>query len=44
LVVEGRLRLDDAAETIADLAYHLPRRNFATLAERNQASSVRLED
>jgi glucuronate isomerase len=44
LVVEGRLGLDDAAETIADLAYHLPRRNFATLAERNQASSVRLED
>jgi glucuronate isomerase len=28
LVVEGRLGLDDAAETIADLAYHLPKRVF----------------
>jgi glucuronate isomerase len=28
LVVEGRLSEDDAAETIADLAYHLPRRVF----------------
>jgi glucuronate isomerase len=28
LVVERRLGLDDAAETIADLAYHLPRRIF----------------
>ena len=28
LVVEGRLRADDAAEAIADLAYHLPKRVF----------------
>jgi glucuronate isomerase len=28
LVVEGRLSEDEAAETIADLAYHLPRRVF----------------
>jgi glucuronate isomerase len=28
LVVEGRLSEDDAAETIADLAYHLPKRVF----------------
>jgi glucuronate isomerase len=28
LVVEGRLDLDEAAETIADLAYHLPKRVF----------------
>jgi glucuronate isomerase len=28
LVVEGRLGLDDAAQTIADLAYHLPKRIF----------------
>jgi glucuronate isomerase len=28
LVTEGRLSLDDAAETIADLAYHLPKRIF----------------
>lgn len=28
LVVEGRLSLDDAAETIVDLAYHLPKRVF----------------
>jgi len=28
LVTEGRLPLDEAAETIADLAYHLPRRVF----------------
>jgi glucuronate isomerase len=40
LVVEGRLTEDDAADTIADLAYHLPKRVFATLAERNQANSV----
>jgi glucuronate isomerase len=28
LVTEGRLPLDEAAETIADLAYHLPRHVF----------------
>ncbi len=28
LVVQGRLPLDEAAETIADLAYHLPKRVF----------------
>ena len=28
LVVEGRMPLDEAAETIADLAYHLPKRIF----------------
>jgi glucuronate isomerase len=28
LVVEGRLGLDEAAETIVDLAYHLPKRVF----------------
>lgn len=28
LVADGRLPLDEAAETIADLAYHLPRRVF----------------
>jgi glucuronate isomerase len=28
LVVEGRLSLDDAADTMADLAYHLPKRVF----------------
>ncbi|WP_229072963.1 glucuronate isomerase [Actinoplanes sp. DH11] len=28
LVAEGRLPLDEAAETIADLAYHLPKRIF----------------
>ncbi|MEU4424902.1 glucuronate isomerase [Actinoplanes sp. NPDC024001] len=28
LVAEGRLPLDEAAETIADLAYHLPKRVF----------------
>jgi len=28
LVVEGRLGLDEAAETVADLAYHLPKRVF----------------
>ncbi|WP_045747020.1 glucuronate isomerase [Actinoplanes rectilineatus] len=28
LVTEGRLPLDEAAETIADLAYHLPKRIF----------------
>jgi glucuronate isomerase len=28
LVVEGRLGMEDAADTIADLAYHLPKRVF----------------
>ncbi|MFC4108674.1 glucuronate isomerase [Micromonospora zhanjiangensis] len=28
LVAEGRLPLDDAAETVVDLAYHLPKRVF----------------
>ena len=28
LVVEDRLPMDEAAETIADLSYHLPRRVF----------------
>jgi glucuronate isomerase len=27
-VAQGRLPLDEAAETIADLAYHLPKRVF----------------
>ena len=33
LVAQGRLPLDEAAETIADLAYHLPKRIFRLGAE-----------
>lgn len=35
LVAEGRLPLDEAAETIADLAYHLPKRVFRLDGEKS---------
>ncbi|WP_328477153.1 glucuronate isomerase [Actinoplanes sp. NBC_00393] len=37
LVAEGRLPLDEAAETIADLAYHLPKKVFRLNNEEEQA-------
>jgi glucuronate isomerase len=37
LVAEGRLPLDEAAETIADLAYHLPKRVFRLNNEEERA-------
>ena len=38
LVAEHRLPLDEAAETIADLAYHLPKRVYARTVGRTAAT------
>ncbi len=44
LVTDGRLTLDDAAATAADLAYHLPRRVFRLAATGARAASAQSED